>query len=160
VAQRLAGSPGPTTQTCSAPASARPRLALPSRAEAERVARDLAARAGLDLDGAVVRVRDDYATRTVAIDPAVGGQPTSGFAWTVAVAAGGTSRLATGYLATPLPADTYPLIGVEAGFERLKRLPPLGPLRWAEAPAMGVDPARPAASCPARPSPWPRGSPP
>jgi len=112
-----------------APARPLPRPALPSRAEAERVARDLAARAGLDLDGAVVRVRDDYATRTVTIDPAVGGQPTSGFAWTVAVAAGGTIRLATGYLATPEPAGTYPLIGVEAGFERLNRLPPLGPLR-------------------------------
>jgi len=110
-----------------APARPLPRPALPSRAEAERVARDLAARAGLDLDGAVVRVRDDYATRTVTIDPAVGGQPTSGFAWTVAVAAGGTIRLATGYLATPEPAGTYPLIGVEAGFERLNRLPPLGP---------------------------------
>jgi hypothetical protein len=29
---------------------------------------------------------------------------------------------------------------VEAGFERLKRLPALGPLRWAEAPAMEVNP--------------------
>ena len=114
--------------------------ALPSRAEAERVARDLAARAGLDLDGARVRVRDDYATRTVTIDPAVGGQPTSGFAWTVAVGAGGTVRHATGWLAIPQPADTYPLIGVEAGFEQLKRLPPLGPLRWAETQAMEVDP--------------------
>jgi hypothetical protein len=130
----------PDRPVSSPPAPARPRPALPSRAEAERVARDLAVRAGLDLDGARVRVRDDYATRAVTIDPAVGGQPTSGFAWTVAVAAGGTIRQATGWLATPEPADSYPLIGVEAGFEQLKRLPPLGPLRWAEAPAMEVDP--------------------
>jgi hypothetical protein len=132
----------PDRPVSSPPASARPlpRPALPSRAEAERVARDLAARAGLDLDGARVRVRDDFATRTVTIDPAVGGQPTSGFAWTVAVGAGGTVRHATGWLATPQPADTYPLIGVEAGFEQLKRLPPLGPLKWAEAPAMEVEP--------------------
>src|SRR5215218_2772107 len=125
----------PDRPVSSPPASPRPlpRPALPSRAEAERVARDLAARAGLDLDGAQVRVRDDFATRAVTIDPAVGGQPTSGFAWTVAVGAGGTIRHATGWLATPRPADTYPLIGVEAGFEQLKRLPPLGPLRWAEA---------------------------
>jgi hypothetical protein len=136
-----------------APARPLPRPALPSRAEAERVARDLAARAGVDLDGARVRVRDDYATRTVTIDPAVGGQPTAGFAWTVAVGAGGTIRHATGYLATPQPADTYPLIGVEAGYEQLKRLPPLGPLRWAETPAVEVDPC-PAGSrlpCAAKP---------
>ena len=145
----------PDRPVSSPPTPARPvrRPALPSRAEAERVARDLAARAGLDLDGARVRVRDDYATRTVTIDPAVGGQPTSGFAWTVAVGAGGTIRHATGWLATPQPADTYPLIGAEAGFEQLKRLPPLGPLKWAEAPAMEVDPC-PAGSklpCAAKP---------
>jgi hypothetical protein len=162
MAHRLAGVPWSYQATLlplpwpSGPvAPARPvrRPALPGRAEAERVARDLAARAGLDLDGARVRVRDDYATRTVTIDPAVGGQPTSGFAWTVAVGAGGTVRHATGYLATPQPADTYPLIGVEAGFEQLKRLPPLGPLRWAETPAMEVDPC-PAGSklpCAAKP---------
>jgi hypothetical protein len=143
----------PDRPVSSPPAPAKPRPALPSRAEAERVARDLAARAGLDLDGARVRVRDDYATRTVTIDPAVGGQPTSGLAWTVAVAAGGTIRQATGYLATPEPADSYPLVGVEAGFEQLKRLPPLGPLTWAEAPAMEDEPC-PAASklpCAAKP---------
>jgi hypothetical protein len=132
----------PDRPVSSPPAPAKPVRgpALPSRAEAERVARDLAARAGLDLDGDRVRVRDDYATRTVTIDPAVGGQPTSGFAWTVAVGAGGTVRHATGWLAIPQPADTYPLTGVEAGFEQLKRLPPLGPLRWAETQAMEVDP--------------------
>jgi hypothetical protein len=137
-----------------APARPLPRPALPSRAEAERVARDLAAGAGLDLQGARVRVRDDFAARTVTVDPTVGGQPTSGLAWTVAVGAGGTIRRATGYLATPEPADTYPLIGVEAGFEQLKRLPPLGPLTWAEAaPAVEVGPC-PAGSklpCAARP---------
>jgi hypothetical protein len=161
-AHRLAGVPWtyeatllPIPRPGGPVAPARPgrRPALPSRAEAERVARDLAARAGLDLDGARVRVRDDYATRAVTIDPAVGGQPTSGIAWTVAVGAGGTIRHATGWLATPQPADTYPLIGVEAGFEQLGRLPPLGPLKWAEAPAMEVDPC-PAGSklpCAAKP---------
>jgi hypothetical protein len=105
--------------------AARPlrRPALPSRAEAERVARDLATRAGLDLAGARVEVGDGYAGRTVTIDPAVGGQPTSGFAWTVTVGATGAVRAASGFLATPEPADTYPLIGVAEGFERLKRAP-------------------------------------
>jgi hypothetical protein len=128
---------------------------LPSRAEAERVARDLAARAGLDLDGARVRVSDGYATRTVTIAPAVGDRPTSGFAWTVAVGPGGSIRRASGYLATPEPADTYPLIGVEAGFERLKRPPPLGPLARAGAPVIGLDrcPAGGGVPCGDRPLP-------
>jgi hypothetical protein len=100
-----------------------PRPALPSPAEAERVARDLATRAGLDLAGARVEVGGGYAARTVTIDPAVGGQPTSGFAWTVTVGPKGAVQFASGFLATPEPADTYPLIGVAEGFERLKRAP-------------------------------------
>jgi len=109
---------------------------LPSRAEAERVARDLAARAGLDLNGATVRVTDGFASRTVAITPAVGGQPTSGFAWTVSVGAKGTVQHASGWLATPEAADTYPLIGVQEGFERLKKAGPIGPRTPADVPAI------------------------
>ena len=107
-----------------APANPLPRPALPSRAEAERVARDLAARAGLDLAGARVRVDDGWAARTVSIAPAVGGLPTAGFAWSVAVGAKGVVQYASGWLATPEPADTYPLVGVAEGFERLKKAPP------------------------------------
>jgi hypothetical protein len=105
------------------PARPLPRPAPPSRAEAERVARDLAARAGLDLAGATVKVGDGYGSRTVTIDPAVGGLPTSGLAWTVTVGAKGVVQYASGFLATPEPADTYPLIGVADGFERLKKAP-------------------------------------
>jgi hypothetical protein len=113
---------------------------LPSRAEAERVARDLAARAGLDLDGAQVKVSDSLATRTVTIAPAVGGMPTSGFAWTVSVGPKGVVQHASGYLATPEPAGTYPLIGVEQGFERLKRAGPLGGVARPGSPAVELDP--------------------
>jgi hypothetical protein len=113
---------------------------LPSRAEAERVARDLAARAGLDLDGADVRVTGGFGTRTVTIAPAVGGQPTSGFAWQVGVGAKGVVQHASGWLATPVPADTYPLIGVEQGFEQLKKVGPFGPIAQAESPAVELDP--------------------
>ena len=121
----------------------RPRT-RPSPAEAERAARDLAAAAGLDLRGATVRVSDGYAGRTVTIDPAVGGQPTSGFGWTVGVGATGTVQHASGFLATPEAADSYPLIGVPEGFERLQKAGPLGPRTPAEAPAIAVAP------CPAR----------
>jgi hypothetical protein len=113
---------------------------LPSRAEAERVARDLAAAAGLELDGAEVRVTRGFATRTVTIAPAVGGQPTSGFAWRIDVGAKGVVHHASGWLATPAPAGTYPLIGVEQGFEQLKKSAPFGPIAQAEAPAVELDP--------------------
>jgi hypothetical protein len=128
----------------------------PSPAEAERAARDLAARAGVDLDEATVRVTDGYANRVVTIDPAVGGSPTSGFAWRISVGAEGVVQHASGHLATPEPADTYPLIGVAEGYERLKKAPAIGPLRWAEvAPSIaGVPcPATSKIPCAARPLP-------
>jgi len=100
---------------------------VPSEAEAERVARDLAGRAGLALDGASVKVADAYAARLVTISPAVGGMPTHGFAWTVTVAPKDSVQFASGWLATPEPADTYPLIAVAEGVERLKRQSAFGP---------------------------------
>jgi hypothetical protein len=115
---------------------------LPGQAEAERAARDLAARAGLELDGAEVRVTPGFATRTVTIAPAVGGQPTSGFAWRIDVGANGVVQHASGWLATPAPAGTYPLIGVEQGFEQLKKTGPFGPIAQAEAPAVELDPCQ------------------
>jgi hypothetical protein len=100
---------------------------VPSAVEAERVARDLAGRAGLGLDGASVKVADAYAARLVTISPAVGGMPTHGFAWTVTVGPKDSVQFASGWLATPEPADTYPLIGVAEGVERLKRQSAFGP---------------------------------
>ena len=136
----VSNQPGATVRPVAPARPLRP-PALPTRAEAERVARDLATRAGLDLKGASVRVTDGFATRTVTIAPAVGGAPTSGFSWTVSVGARGVVQHAFGYLATPEPADTYPLIGVEEGFERLKRSAPLGGiLRPGVAPAVELDP--------------------
>jgi hypothetical protein len=117
---------------------------LPSQAEAERIARDLAARAGLDLAGARVRVVDSWAARTVTIAPAVAGTPTSGLTWTVAVGAKGAGQYASGWLATPQPADTYPLIGVQAGFEQLKKVRPLGPMSRVDVPTPVRRPCLPA----------------
>jgi hypothetical protein len=93
---------------------------LPSRDQAERIARELAAKAGLALDGAAVRVVDGYADRMVTISPAVGGQPTSGVAWTVSVGPKGRIQYAGGWLATPRPADTYPLMSEAEGLARLR----------------------------------------
>jgi hypothetical protein len=148
---------GPDAPVASPVAPARPLRPrdLPSRAEAERVARDLAARAGLDLDGATVRVTDGFASRTVTIAPTVGGQPTSGFAWTVSVGAKGAVQQASGWLATPEPADTYPLVGVPEGFERLKKAGPIGPRTPAEAPSIEVEPCRATAKVPCSAKPLP-----
>ena len=127
----------------------------PSRELAERVARELAARAGLELDGAAVRVADSYAARLVTISPAVGGLPTSGFSWTAVVGAGGRIRQASGWLATPEPADTYPLIGVEEGFRRLQRSPPIRVLRPAAGPAVEARPCPATAKVPCAERPLP-----
>jgi hypothetical protein len=93
---------------------------LPGRDRAERIARDLAAKAGLPLDGATVKVLDGYAARVVTIAPAVGGLPTSGFSWTVGVGPKGRIQYAGGWLATPRPADTYPLMTEAEGLKRLR----------------------------------------
>jgi hypothetical protein len=125
----------------------RPRPAdLPSREAAERIARDLAARAGLALDGAAVRVADGYAARLVTISPAVGGLPTHGFAWTVGVGPKGRVRSASGWLATPRPADTYPLIREAEAFARLRERGAFWPPILRPAVARGADVMR--APCP------------
>jgi hypothetical protein len=152
----VSNRPGPgLTGRPVAPARPFPPPALPSRAEAERVARDLAARAGLDLNGAGVRVTDGLAARTVTIAPVVGGLPTSGFSWSIGVGAKGVVRHASGYLAVPEPADTYPLIGVHEGFERLKKTAPFGGvLRPGTAtPAIALDPCPRGVGTPCNPKP-------
>jgi hypothetical protein len=149
-------SDAPVASQPAAPGRPSRRPVRPSPAEAERAARDLAARAGLDLDGATVRVTEGYANRVVTIDPAVGGSPTSGFAWRISVGAKGVVRHASGHLATPEPADSYPLIGVAEGYERLKKAPAIGSLRGAEVAPSIVRVPCPAAGklpCAARPLP-------
>jgi hypothetical protein len=109
------------------PGSARPILPgrprptdPPGRDQAERTARELATRAGLVLDGATVKVLDGSAARVVTIAPAVGSLPTSGFTWTVSVGPRGRIQYAAGWLATPQPADTYPLMTEAEGLRRLR----------------------------------------
>ena len=117
---------------------------LPSRQDAERTARDLAGRAGLDLAGASVRVTGGHAAWVVRIDPAVGGQPTSGLSWSVSVGPKGRVAAASGWLASPRPADSYPLIGVAEAVDRLKHQRAVFPFPYRAAVEAGKQPLAPA----------------
>jgi hypothetical protein len=101
---------------------------LPDQARAERIARDLLSRLGVQADGAELRATRAIDRWLVLVAPRVGGMPTSAFSWTVGIGAKGQVVSASGWLATPRPGDTYPLITVRQALDRLRqrRLP--GPL--------------------------------
>ena len=92
---------------------------LPASSEAEAKARDLLAAAGLDLDGAAVRVDDGFTAWYVSVDPMVGGLPTIGMSSGVAIGAAGAIESANGWLGDPEQGDTYPLRPLAAAVERL-----------------------------------------
>jgi hypothetical protein len=104
------------------PAAMRP-AELPTREQAEAAARALLAKAGIDLDGARVRVEDALVQWRVEIEPQVGGLPTFGFSSGVSVGPKGAIESANGWLAQPAPGDDYPLVTATAGLERLKHSP-------------------------------------
>lgn len=111
---------------------------LPSKADAERLARELLARTGADLEGATVRTDDGFSQWMVAVDPVVGGLPTQGMTSTVAVGPKGAIQFANGWLGDPTEGDDYPLAGVQAAIERLKSGYPGG--GWSAYPP-GPEPA-------------------
>ena len=92
---------------------------MPSKDEAARVARDLLTRTGLDLTGADVQVQDGFSQWSVQVAPTVGGLPTMGWTWSVAVGPNREIANASGWLAMPDHGDDYPLAGVHAGLKRL-----------------------------------------
>lgn len=92
---------------------------LPDEAGAERIARETFARLGLDLTGASVRVSDGGSTWYVSADPAVGGLPTVGLAWSLEIGGKGVVRSAGGFLLDVEHLGDYPLVGPGAALERL-----------------------------------------
>lgn len=96
---------------------------LPSKAEAERIGRAFLERAGLGLDGATIRLDDGFSQWVVSADPAIGGLPTVGLTWSVAVGPKGRIEFASGFMAEAAKGDEYPLAGVQAAIERLKANP-------------------------------------
>ncbi|HZD39033.1 MAG TPA: hypothetical protein VE664_10365 [Actinomycetes bacterium] len=138
-----------------APAPQPPRrVALPDRATAERIARDLFGRVGAPLDGAELRFLQSFDRWSVSAFPRVGGQPTTGFIWTAGISAKGETLSATGWLDAPRQGDVYPLISVREALQRLRSRQVSGPITdgstavpcaWSEQPQPpgGCGPAKP-----------------
>jgi hypothetical protein len=93
---------------------------LPSSQEAERVARDLLAKAGVDLRGADVKVIVLPTSDLVTVNPAVDGVPTTGMEFSVTLGAKSVVDYASGPLAGPSKLGVYPLVGTAQGFKRLQ----------------------------------------
>jgi hypothetical protein len=110
------------------PPSTRPQPPLPDRATAERLARDLLTRVAAPMTGAEVRVVQGFDRWSVSAFPRVGGRPTAGFVWTAGIGAKGEILSATGWLDSPRPGDTYPLISVREALQRLRNRQVPGPI--------------------------------
>jgi hypothetical protein len=109
---------GPMRPACRWPP---PRPAdLPSREQAEQIARDWLTRAGVPLDGRTVRTVEQWNRWVVTASPTVGGLPTIGDAAEVWVGAKGEVVHGSGWLSEPQAGATYPLIGVKEALERLQ----------------------------------------
>lgn len=93
---------------------------LPSKAEAEDIARALLEELGVDLEGATVRVEDGFSVWNVMADPELDGMPVIGMTTAVAVGPKGVVQFANGWLTEPDQGDDYPLIGTEEALEKLQ----------------------------------------
>jgi hypothetical protein len=122
------GSDGSVSSTCAAPppSSKSAPVDPPSDADAIDAARPVLAAVGLDADDATVEPASSFGTaiasRTVRVDPAVDGAPTSGFATSVTADASGVVA-ASGWLAPAQPSDSYPVIGARDAVDRLAAMP-------------------------------------
>jgi len=105
-----------------------PRVELPDRARAERIARDLFTRTAAPMTGAEVRMVQGFDRWSVSASPRVGGLPTTGFLWTAGIGSKGEILSATGWLDSPRPGDTYPLSSVREALQRLRNRQVVGPL--------------------------------
>ena len=130
--------PTPTPEPLPVPKPPERPADLPSKADAERIARELLTKTGVGLDGADVRVDDGFSQWMITADPRVGGLPTQGIGTSVAVGPKGAIEFANGWLGDPTEGDDYPLAGVQGGIERLKSGYPGG--GWSAYPG-GPEPA-------------------
>lgn len=77
-------------------------------------------RAGLGVSKPVII--DEPGGWYIEASPLVGTTPTAGLPWTVTVGPGRTVSAASGYLAAPVRADTYRLVGVTEGLARARQV--------------------------------------
>ena len=119
----------------------------PSADSARAIAAPVLAAVGLDATAA--RVEPGAPTTWVSLDPVVDGLPTTGWATSLTVDAGGTVY-ADGHLGTPERSDPYPLISAATAYEQLasQPMPAIGACPQPD-PALGapVDPAVTMPSC-------------
>ena len=93
---------------------------LPTKDEAERIAREVLEASGTDLTGARVKVEDGFDQWFVNVEPAVDGVPTVGLTHGVSVGPKGAIRFANGWLGDPEKGADYPLATLERAVERLQ----------------------------------------
>ena len=96
---------------------------LPSPAAAEKRARALLDEAGVEIaDGAKATVSDPTSEGiTVTFEIEVDGTPAPGMGQNVTLGSGGVVKFASGTLATFDDIGDYPLVGTEAGIERMQQ---------------------------------------
>lgn len=94
---------------------------LPTRAEAERIARELFEATGVDLDGAAVVVDGPYDGWYVTLEPTVDGRPQVGLHHNAVIGPKGAITSASGVLHTPERLGRYPTIDTRTAIDRLNQ---------------------------------------
>lgn len=106
-------------QECPAPPPPPPPVGVPTAAEAEKKALELASKAGIDLRGAETQVdRDDTYARTVSFVPQAGGREVVGLDTSFTFAEHGRLEQAGGFFGRFESVGEYPLIDLESAVER------------------------------------------
>ena len=98
---------------------------LPSREDAERLAREAFTRLGTGLDG--FAVEDGWVAWDARVEPRVGGLRVFGLGASLSIGPKGEVVRANGFLAEPERIGDYPLVGLERALERLRGNVGIGP---------------------------------
>ncbi|HEX9968863.1 MAG TPA: PKD domain-containing protein [Acidimicrobiales bacterium] len=91
---------------------------LPTKAEAERIARDAFTAMGVGVDG--LRLDGGYSSWEAMVSPRVGGLEVLGLLHSLSIGPKGKVQAASGYLGAADRIGDYPLVGVETAFDRLR----------------------------------------
>lgn len=111
------GAPAPFTTAVPPPPSPAPAPPTPSKDTVRTAAAPVLEAVGLDVGDARVTVYPGGGS--VSVDPRVGSLDTTGFTTRVEVGGNGDLLGASGWLADPEKADTYPLVSARAAFDAL-----------------------------------------